>query len=95
MSVNCSHDFPLAWFGLFVHRFSDTYTYNIGHVNYSLQFIYYNTSYNIWSSTEYNVINNNTKFKGQLEVESVTTSRYMCININISKSKEFKLKVII
>jgi len=27
----------------------------------------------------YNIINNNTKFKDQLEVEFVTTSRYMCI----------------
>ena len=31
-------------------------------------------------------MNNNTKFKGQLEVESVTTSRYMFIYINRSKS---------
>ena len=32
------------------------------------------------------MINNNTKFKGQLEVEFVTTSRYMCIYINIPKN---------
>jgi len=31
-------------------------------------------------------INNNTKFKDQLEVEFVTTSRYMCIYINIPLS---------
>ena len=34
---------------------------------------------------QYSVINN-TKFKDQLEVVSVTTSRYMCIYINIPKS---------
>ena len=46
-----------------------------------LQFIYYNTTYNMWTSTQYNIINNNTNFKGQLEMESIT-SRYMCIYIN-------------
>ena len=40
----------------------------------------------MWTSTQYNIINNNTKFKDQLEVESVTTSRNMCIYINIPKS---------
>ena len=30
--------------------------------------------------------NNNTKFKHQLEVEFDTTSRYVCIYINIFKS---------
>ena len=81
----------MVWFGLFVHPFS--HTCNIGHVNYRLQFIYYNTAYNIRTSTQYNIINNNRK--DQLEVESVTTSRNMCIYINIPNSKEFKLKVII
>jgi hypothetical protein len=76
--------FGLVLFGLYVHQF--THICNIGHVNYRLQFIYYNTTYNIWTSTKYNIIINNTKFKGQLEVESVTTSRYMCIYINISNS---------
>jgi hypothetical protein len=57
---------------LFVHPFS--HTCNIGHISYRLQFIYYNTTCNIWTSTQYNIINNNTKFKAQLEVESVTTS---------------------
>jgi hypothetical protein len=33
-----------------------------------------------------NIINSSTKFKDQLEVQSVTTSKYMCIYINISKS---------
>jgi len=51
--------------------------------------------YNIWTSTQYNIINNNTNIKDQLEVEFVTIARYMCIHINIPKSKEFKLKVII
>ena len=62
---------------LFVHLFSRTR--NIGHVNYRLQFIYYNITYNIWTSTQYNVINNNTKFKDQLEVVYVTANRNMCI----------------
>ena len=39
----------LIWFGLFVHPFR--HTYNVGHVNYILQFIYYNTTYNIWTFT--------------------------------------------
>jgi hypothetical protein len=30
----------------------------------------------MWTSTQYNIINNNTKFKDQLEVEFVTTSIY-------------------
>jgi len=42
-------------------------------------------NYNIWTSTKY-IINNNTKFKDQLDVEFVTTSRYICIYINKPKS---------
>jgi hypothetical protein len=68
----------------FVHPFS--HTCNFGHFNYRLQFIYYNTTYNICSSTQYNVINNNTKFKDQLEVASVTTNKIMCIYIFIPTS---------
>jgi len=71
------------WFGLFVHPFS--HTCNTGHANYRLQFTVYNTIYNIWASTQYNIINNNSKFKHQLEMEFVSTSRYMCVYINISK----------
>jgi len=74
----------MVWFGLFVHPFS--HTCNTGYINYSLQFIYYKTTYNIWTASQNNIINNNTKFKGEVEVKSVTTSRYMCIYINISKS---------
>ena len=40
----------------------------------------------IWAFTWNNIINNNTKFKGQMEVESVSKSRNMCIYINIPKS---------
>ena len=69
---------------LFVHLLS--HTCNIGHVNYKLQFICYNINYNIWTSTQYNIINNNTKFKDLLEVESVTTNRNMCIYILIPGS---------
>ena len=84
--------FGLVWFGLFVHPFF--HICNTRHDNYRLQFLYYNTMYNIWASTQYNTINNNTKFKDQLEVEFLTTSRYMCIYINLLKSEEFKLKLI-
>jgi hypothetical protein len=45
----------------------------------------YITTHLIWASTQYN-ISNNTKFKDQLEVESVTISRNMCIYINTPKS---------
>jgi len=72
----------ILWFGLFDHPFS--HTCNTRHINYRLQFIYYSRTYNIWTSTQYNIINNNTKFK--VEVEFVTTSRYMCIYMNIPKS---------
>jgi hypothetical protein len=47
-------------FGLCVHPLS--HTGDIGHVSYSLQFICYKTTYNIWTSTPFNVINNNIKF---------------------------------
>jgi len=73
-----------VWFGLFVHPFG--YTCKTGHVDYRLQFICYSTTYNIWTSTQYIIINNNTKSKDQLEVDFVTTSRYMCIYVNITKS---------
>ena len=49
---------------------------HIGHINCTLQFIYYNTTYNTWTSTQYNEINI-MKFKGQLEVESITVSGYV------------------
>ena len=80
----------LVWFDWFVHPLS--HTCNIGLINYSLQFIYYKTMYNIWTSTQYNVINNSTKFKGQLEVKSVTTSRRMCIYINTPNSWGIKIE---
>jgi len=68
-------------FCLFVHPFS--HTCNIGHVNDRLHFVYYNTTCNIWTSTHYNVINKNTKFKDQFEVEFVTTNRNMCVYLYI------------
>jgi len=57
----CNFRASLDWFGLFVYPFS--HTCKKGHINYRLQFMYYNTTYNIWTSTQYNIINNNTKFK--------------------------------
>jgi len=53
---------------------------------HQLHITIYNTTYNIRTSTQYIVINNNTKLKVQSEVEFVTASRYMCIYINIPKS---------
>jgi hypothetical protein len=44
--------YSLVWFGLFVHPF--IHSCNTGHVNYRLQLIYYNTTYNIRTSTQYN-----------------------------------------
>jgi hypothetical protein len=38
------------------------------------------------SITDYNIVNSNTKFKDLMEVKFVTTSRFMCIYINIPKS---------
>jgi hypothetical protein len=72
--------FGLVWFSLFVHPISQIC--NIEHIKSRLQF----TTQLIRTSTQYNIINNNSKFKDQLEVEFVTTSRYMCIYINIPKS---------
>ena len=46
---------------LFVHSFS--HTCNSGHINYRLQFIYYNITYNIWTSTYYNITNNTQNLK--------------------------------
>jgi len=72
------------WFGLvylFIH--------SVAYVTLDTSITVYNlyiTAQLIWTSTQYNIINNNTKFKDQLEVESATTSRYMCIYINIPKS---------
>jgi len=77
--------FGLVCFGLYVHPFS--HTCNTGDITYRLKFIYYNTTYNIWTSAQYYIINNNTKFKGQLEVGFVTTSRYMYIYINYLRVK--------
>ena len=50
----------LVWFDLFVRPFS--HTCNTGHVNYKLQFIYYNTTYNIRTSIQYNIINKGKVF---------------------------------
>jgi hypothetical protein len=69
---------------LFVHLFS--HTCNIGHVSYRLKFIYYNITYDIWTSIHYNIINNNTKFKDQLEVVSVTSYRNVCFYMFIPMS---------
>jgi len=65
LMITCYRHFriqvTLVWFDLFVHSFS--HTCNIGHINYRLQFLYYNTTYNIWTSTQYSIINNNTNLK--------------------------------
>jgi hypothetical protein len=68
----------LVWFGLvwFICSTIQSHTY---HWTCQLQIIIYNTTNNIWTSTQYNIINNNTKFKDQLEVEFATTSMYICI----------------
>jgi len=60
----------MVWFGLFVH--SDTHVTLDTITNYNL----YITTQLIIYGHPHNIINNNTKFKDQLEVEFVT-SRYM------------------
>ena len=71
---------------LFIYSSVQSHVFNIGHVNYRLQFTYYNITYNIWTCTQYNILNNNTIFKDQLEVVSVTTNRNVCIYILIHMS---------
>jgi hypothetical protein len=73
----------LCWFGLFVHLFS--HTCNTGHVIYRLQFTTRLVMYRHLHNT-IRIVNNNTKFKDLLEVKFVTTSRFVCIYINIPKS---------
>jgi hypothetical protein len=71
----------LVWFGM-VYLFTHSVTHvTLNNWTRQLQFTFYNTTCNIWTSTQYNIINNNTKFKDQLEVEFGTTSRYMCVFI--------------
>jgi hypothetical protein len=75
--------FGSVWFGL-VYLIIHSVTYvilNTSITDYNLQH-----NYNMWTSTQYSVINNNTKFKNELEVEFATTSICMCIYINITKS---------
>jgi len=71
------------WFGL-VYLFIDSVTHTCITMDTSI------TVYNLYTTTQLiiyghppNIINNNTKFKDQLEVESVTTSRYICVLIQI------------
>jgi hypothetical protein len=77
MSLQWS-DFGLVY--LFIHA---VIWVTVDSVNYTI----YNTTYNIWTSTQYNIINNNTKFKDKLEVEFASTYIYIyvCIYINIPK----------
>jgi len=85
----CCHDAEASpVFGL-VYLFIHSVTY----VTLDMSITDYN-SCNIQTSTQYNTVNNNTKFKYLLEVKFATTSRFMCIDINIPKSSKFKLKVI-
>jgi hypothetical protein len=67
----------MVWFGLvylFIHSVTHV-TLDTSITDYNL----YITTQLIPTSTQYNIINNNTKFKGPLEVEFVTTSRYICV----------------
>ena len=78
--IDCYWRSGLVWF---IFSFFQSHVW---HWTYQLQFTIYITTQHIWASTIYNIINNNKKFEEQLEVEYVTTSRYMCIYINILKS---------
>ena len=68
--------FGLVWFAL-LYLFIHSVTCNNGHANYRLQF----TTQLIIYGHPHNTINNNTKFKDQLEVDFVTTSGYICVFI--------------
>ena len=74
--------FGLVWFGLVWLSIQS----HVQHWTCQLHITIYNITCNIWTSTQYNTINNNKKFEDQLEVEFVITSQYMCIYINIPKS---------
>jgi len=50
-----------VWFGL-AYLFIHSVTHVTLDTSISLQFTYYNTIYNIWTSPQYNIINKNTKF---------------------------------
>ena len=52
----------LVWFGSICSSIQS----QMLHWRRQLQITIYNTTYNIWTSTQYNIINNNTKFKDQL-----------------------------
>jgi len=76
---------PQLRFGL-VYMF----IHSVTHVTLGLPITDYNlyiTTQLICTSTQYIIINNNIKFEDQLEVEFVTTSRYMCIYINYLRVK--------
>jgi hypothetical protein len=60
----------LVWFIFFIHSFAHV-TLDTSITDYNL----YVTTQLLWTSIQYNIIT--TKFKDQLEVESVTTTRYM------------------
>jgi len=49
------------------------------HWTCQLQVTIYNMTYNTWTFTQYSIINNNTTFKDQLEVEFATTFIYICV----------------
>jgi len=72
--IYCStFSFIIGLFYLFTH--SDTYvtldtSVTDNNLQHNLQYI---------DITQYNIINNNTKFKAQLQVEFVTTSRYLFV----------------
>jgi hypothetical protein len=87
VQVTLYTDIGLVWLGLVWFTFSSIQPHML-HWTRQLQITiyYYNTTYKIWTSIQYKIINNKAKFKDQFEVESVATSRYMCIYINIPKS---------
>jgi len=68
----------LVWIGLFFIHSVTRVTLDMSIRDYSL----YITTQLIWTAIQYS----NIKLKDQLEVESITTSRYICTYINIPKS---------
>jgi len=57
----------------------------MSHWTRRLQTAIYNITCKIWTSTQYNIINSNTKLKDKLEVEFVTTSVNIYVYVYLNK----------
>jgi len=66
----------------------------MSHWTRQLQTAIYNIICKIWTSTHYNIINSNKKFKDKLEDEFVTTSVYIYnIYVLYKYSQELRIQI--